>query len=64
MGQNKVKRKRHREKGRCSCGMKKRDYKVLREHAKAKGHTITKKPKTSGPKYDVKRQDDDMGWEL
>ena len=63
MGQNKIKTRRHREKGRCSCGMRKRDLRVLIEHAKAKGHTVTKRPKAGGPKYDVKRKDDAMVWE-
>lgn len=53
MGKTKDKRKRHREKGRCSCGMKKRDYRVLKEHAKARGHRVTKIPKAGGPKYDT-----------
>lgn len=53
MGKKKDKTRRHREVGRCSCGMRKRDLRVLREHAKARGHTVTKIPKAGGPKYDI-----------
>ena len=53
MSKKQKKPRRHREKGQCSCGMRKRDYRVLMEHAKAKGHTVIKKPKSGGHKYDT-----------
>jgi len=58
----KEKHHRHREVGRCSCGMRKRSLKTLIEHAKAKGHQVVKIPVANGGKYQAEKEQKLGSW--